>query len=542
MVRHRNSPTFKTLSNGDQEHVVRMVKSGTTRRDFIGWMAALGASAAAAGSIFADARYAWANTPKKGGKLTFAFNQHGPADTLDPALFQSTLAYIRGRSLYGSLVRLTSELSYEPELAEKIIPNADLTEWTFMLKKGVEFHNGKTMTADDVVYSMNRHIGKDSISKASALVNMVDRWEKVNNHEVRAVLSSPNADLPIALGTFHFKIVPDGHTDFSNPIGTGPFRNKEFKPGVRHVVTAFENYWEDGPNLDEFETFGISDSVSRVSALLAGDIDGAQAIPPKTIATIEDAAGHDMWTVPSGAYINIAARVDMQPSGNPDLLLAIKYLMDRERILKGVLKGQGALGNDQPIGPAYFDHCPDIPQRQFDLDKAKYHFHKSGVGNTPIPIVAAEVGPGTVDQTLILQREAAKIGLNIQVQKVTTDGYWASVWLKVPMCVVRWNARPTANIMLSLAFHSEAKWNESYWKNEQFDQLLVAVRGVSDAAKRKQMYCDMQTMIHETGGTILSAHLNYMDAVGSYVKGRTAVPLANFGGCESPAYMWRDDV
>lgn len=364
----------------------------------------------------------------------------------------------------------------------------------------------------------------------------------MNDGEVRAVLSSPNADLPIALGTFHFKIVPDGHTDFANPIGTGPFRNKEFTPGVRHVVTAFENYWEDGPYLDEFENFGISDPVSRVSALLAGDIDGAQAIPPKAIGTIDDAAGHEMWTVPSGAYINIASRVDLQPSGNPDLLMAIKYLMDRQRILKGVLKGQGTLGNDQPIGPAYFDHCPDIPQRQFDLDKAKYHFQKSGVGNTPIPIVAAEIGPGTVEQTLILQRDAAKIGLNIEVQKVTTDGYWASVWLKVPMCVVRWNARPTANIMLSLAFHSEAKWNESYWKNEQFDQLLVAVRGVGDAVKRKQMYCDMQTMIHETGGTILSAHLNYMDAVGSYVKGRTAVPLANFGGCESPGYMWRDDV
>ena len=165
-----------------------------------------------------DARHAWASTPKKGGKLTFAFNQHGPADTLDPALLQSTLAYIRARSLYGSLVRLTNELSYEPELAEQVIPNVDLTEWTFKLRQGVEFHNGKTLTADDVVYTMNRHIGKDSISKASALVNMVDRWEKVNDSEVRAVLSSPNADLPIALGTFHFKIVPDGHTDFANPM------------------------------------------------------------------------------------------------------------------------------------------------------------------------------------------------------------------------------------------------------------------------------------------------------------------------------------
>lgn len=88
MVRHRNSPKFETLSSGERERAVRMVKSGVTRRDFISWMTALGASAAAAGSVFVDARHAWASTPKKGGKLTFAFNQHGPADTLDPALLQ----------------------------------------------------------------------------------------------------------------------------------------------------------------------------------------------------------------------------------------------------------------------------------------------------------------------------------------------------------------------------------------------------------------------------------------------------------------------
>ena len=104
---------------------------------------------------------------------------------------------------YGSLTRLTKELGYEPELAEEVLSNDSATEWTFKIRKGVEFHNGKTLTADDVIYTMNRHLGADSISNASSLVAMVKEWKKVNDYEVKAILSSPNADLPIALGTFH---------------------------------------------------------------------------------------------------------------------------------------------------------------------------------------------------------------------------------------------------------------------------------------------------------------------------------------------------
>ena len=175
-------------------------------------------------------------------------------------------------------------------------------------------------------------------------------------------------------------------------------------------------------------------------------------------------------------------------------------------------------------------------------EKAKYHFEKSGIGNTVVPIVVAEVTPGAVEQALFLQREAKKIGLNIDVQKVATDGYWSSVWKVAPFCATQWNMRPTANIMMTVAFHSQAKWNESYWKNEQFDQLLTDVLAVTDTGKRKQMYCDMQTLIHEEGGSIFPAHTNYIDAAADHVKGRTHVPLNSFGGCESPPFLWRDDA
>lgn len=533
-------PTFESLSYSDHAQAMRMVKMGASRREFMTWLMVAGASAAAAGTIFTNASDAWAATPKKGGRLVMAGDQHGPADTLDPALFTAAIDYFRGRMYYGSLTRLTKNLGYEPELAEEVLAGNNAKEWTFKIRKGVEFHDGKTLDADDVIYTMNRHLGAESISKANSLVAMVKEWKKVNKHEVKAILETPNADLPIALGTFHFKIIQNGQTDFSTTQGTGPYKVKEFKPGVRTIGTRFENYWGEGGYLDEIEHFGIGDSVARLNAFLAGDIDAMTNLPPKAIEQVEAADGKEIWAVESSRYINIACRQDMAPSNNLHLVKAMQYLMDRQRLVKGVFKGQGTLANDHPIGPAYFDHCADIPQRELDPGKAKFHFDKSGIGSTAIPIVAAEVAPGAIEQCLFLQREAKKIGLNIDVKKVTTDGYWGAVWLKAPICVVSWNMRPTANIMLTLAYKSDANWNETYWKDEKFDQMLVEVRGVTDPAKRKQMYCDMQEIVRDKAGTITPAHSNYVDAAASHVKGRTYVPLNAFGGAESPPYLWRE--
>ena len=173
MSEKRNDPMLETLSPADRARFLNMVKNGVSRRDFMHYMMAAGATAAASGTLFTGVSDAWANTPKRGGRVVLAGDQHGPADTLDPAIFTAAIDYFRGRMFYGSLTQLTKSLSYEPELAEEIIPNSDATEWTFKIRKGVEFHDGKTLTADDVIYSMNRHLGADSVSNANALVGMI---------------------------------------------------------------------------------------------------------------------------------------------------------------------------------------------------------------------------------------------------------------------------------------------------------------------------------------------------------------------------------
>ena len=163
------------LTQADDATVREMIKRGASRREFLAWMMAAGATATAAGSIFSSTSQAIAATPKKGGRLVMAIEAHSPGDTLDPAAFKSNIDYFRGRMFYGSLVRLQDDLSYTPELAEEVATNENATEWTFKLRKGVEFHNGKTMTADDVLYSMNRHVGPDSASTGATLFSMVER-------------------------------------------------------------------------------------------------------------------------------------------------------------------------------------------------------------------------------------------------------------------------------------------------------------------------------------------------------------------------------
>lgn len=531
--------SFEEISRTDREAVLGALRRGATRREVMGWLMAMGATVATAGSIVTAAGKALAQTPKRGGSLRCAMALHGPSDTLDPQLVTSAIDYVRGRATYNNLVQLDDDIVPQPELAEEFSPSDNAREWTFKLRRDVEFHDGSKLTADDVVWTMNRHIGENSISKAKALVSTVKEWKKLDDYTVRAILNSPNADLPAALGTFHFRILKRETTDFSAPPGTGPFKIKEFKQGVRSVHERNDNYWRSGgPNLDELEIFGITDSVARVNALLAGDINMMSQLDPKAIKQVEAAPGFEVLSVPSGAYMSIVCMRDKSPGNNHDFVEAMKFLQRRERIVKSILKGHGTVGNDHPISTAYPDHCADLAQRPYDPEKAKFHLKKSGV--TSVEMQVAEVDSGITDIALITQREAAKIGLNINVKKVPIDGYWGAIWMKTPLHVASWNMRPTANVMLTLAFAPDAAWNDSQWKNERMGKLLVDSRAELDPAKRKEMYCEMQRLISQESGIIIPAHRNYVDGLSNKVKGLRRLPLEALGGAEWPEFAWLD--
>ena len=536
----KQNPNYQV---SEVKRVQEMFETGRlSRRQFMQGLLAAGLTTTTAVAVLTGSRDVQAATPKKGGVIRMAAAQHGPDDTLDPLLWKETLGYTRGRVVYNNLVQFNDDLTLRPELAESWEVNDNATEFTFRLRRGVTFHDGKDLTVDDVIYSMGLHMGEDSVSISKALVVMVKEWKKVDQHTVKAVLDSPNADLVSILGTFNFKIVQDGAHKmdgyFNKGIGTGPFVTAEFKPGIIHRATRNPNYWREGAHADEVHTFGIGDPVARVNALLSGEIELAARIDRKAVPQIEAADNAEVFSQISNRFTELVLDSTKHPGNNPDFVLAMKHLMPRKKLLRSILKGQGAFGNDHPVGPTYAMHCEALPQRHQDLDKAKFHLNKSGI--TEALVDTSDAAVGGIDMCVIAQAEAKKIGLDLQIKRNPSDGYWGTIFMKQPFYMSTWSPRPTGNMMLSLIFHSEAAYNESRFKNERVDQLLLASLAETDTALRKEMFCEMQTIVSNEAGNIIPWHQAIVDGTSTKIKGMPRVPLNNLGGGEWPEFVWLD--
>jgi peptide/nickel transport system substrate-binding protein len=512
------------------------LRRGTGRRELMMWLAAAGMGVASANGLLLRAGTALAATPKMGGKLRVATQSASTADPLDPVRGAQTTDYDRAFMFYNGLTRLDGRLVPQPELAESF-SSEGAKVWTFTLRKGVTFHDGSNLTPEDVVYSFNRVKDPKTGSSARALATQMVDIAADGPGAVRITLETPNADLPVILGTPHFMIVKAGTTDFTKGNGTGPFTVKEFSPGVRSIAVRNPNYWKHGkPYLDEIELFSIEDETARVNALLAGDIAVASQIGPRVLRRIKATPGFSVFETNSGNYNDFIFRQDADPTRNADLVLAIKYLFDREQ-MKNALGG--VIGNDQPIDPTNRYYNAAVPQRPFDPDKAKFHFQKSGLGNTALPLYVM-AGNTMTDQAVILQQSALAIGMNIDLQRMPKDGYWTNVWMKHPFTGGNINPRPSADSLFTLFFKSDSAWNESGWKNEQFDKLLIDARGETDDTKRKQIYGDMQTIVSDKGGIGLPLFSSFYDAHTAKLQGLSQIPTGGMMGFGFSENVWLD--
>jgi peptide/nickel transport system substrate-binding protein len=440
--------------------------------------------------------------------------------------------------LYNGLTALDGSLTPQPALAESFTTK-DAKTWVFKLRRGVTFHDGKALQPADVVFSILRHKDAATASKAKALADQIDTVKASGANEVTITLVQPNADLPVILGTFNFLIVKDGTTDFATGIGTGPFKLKEFKPGVRSIVVRNEAYWKPGqPYLDEIEFVGIGDEGARVNALLSGDLDLVAAVNPRSVERVRATPGYAIFGTQSGQYSDLIMRKDMGPGANPDFVLAMKHLFDREQMRKSIALGHAVVANDQPIDPSNRFFFAGLPKRPYDPEKAKFHLAKANVGSARIPVVTSPVALYSVEMALVLQQSAARIGLNLDVKRMPADGYWSNHWLNSPVGFGNVNPRPSADTLLTQFFKSDATWNGSRWKNDKFDQLLLAARAETDAAKRKQMYADMQVLIHEEAGVGIPLFLESIDGHSTKLKGLRPIPLGGLMGYSFAENVW----
>jgi len=476
-----------------------------SRREFFTRVAALGATAAISQSFLVNHVFADTLQPRRGGRLRLGTSGGSTTDKIDPAasfdLMSQQLVY---GQLGNSLVEIDHKSQAVPELAESWDSTPDAKIWTFKLRKGVEFHNGKTMEADDVIHSINHHRGEKSKSAAKVIVEAIEEIKKDDKYTISFVLKSANADFPYLMSDYHLVIAPKD-SDFTDGIYSGAYVLQQFEPGVRAFATRNPNYFKsDRAHFDEVESLVINDVNARTNALKTGQLDAMSRCELKTVHLLKRMKNIQIIQQNGFKHYTFAMRTNTPPYDNNDVRLALKYGVDREQLVKTILRGYGSVGNDHPISTANRYHASELPQRQYDPDKARFHMKKAGMMDTTFQFHVADAAfIGAVDAGVIYKDNAAKAGINIEVVREPNDGYWSNVWLKKPWCAVFWGGRPTEDMMFSTAYAAGAPWNDTAWEHKRFNELLVGARAELDETKRRAMYVEMQSLVRDEGGVVV---------------------------------------
>ncbi|RDJ10510.1 ABC transporter substrate-binding protein [Rhizobium grahamii] len=488
-----------------------MSQNSMTRRGL------LQATAAAALISAMPARSHAQAAPKRGGMLRIGHSGGATSDSIDPATYAAgpvVTAMLGG--VCNNLAEVDVDGKIVPELAESMEPSPDAKVWTFKLRKGVTFSNGKPLTPEDVIASFNHHRAKDSTSGAKAILSEVVDIRK-DGEAVVFELKSGNADFPFLTAEYQFVIMPansDGTLDWKSGIGTGGYTLESHEPGVRIKLKRRPDYWKpDHAWFDEVELLTINDATARQNALLTDQVDVINSVEIKTLPLLQRKKGVTIEEVTGTAHYLWPMWCDSEPFKDVNVRLALKYAVNREELLQKILRGHGHLGNDSPIAPANRFYAADLPQRAYDPDKAKFHLKKAGHDTLKIELSAANAAfAGALDAATLFQASAAKCGIDINVKREPDDGYWSNVWLKKPFVTGYWNGRPTEDSMFSLVYAKGADWNESHWSNDRFNQLLLEARSSLDENKRREMYHEMQQLVSDDGGAIIPMFSNYIDA------------------------------
>ena len=492
------------------------------RREFIQYAIAAGVTASMAGSMFDKAQAA---TPKKGGHYVQAITGAANTDVLDPA--QTLDAYMINVSfgqLRNNLTEIAPDGQIGPELAESWEASPDASMWTFKLRKGVEFHNGKSLEAADVVASFNHHRGEDTKSAAKGLTKQIKDVKADGKDAVVFVLDGGNADWPFIVSDYHMPICPamdDGSIDWKSGVGTGGYKLEKFEAGVNTLVSRNPNYWKQGRAFFEsIENVFVADVTARTNGVRTGSIHSMSNLDLKTVHLLVKDPGLQVFPITGNKHATYPMLTDVAPFDNLDVRLALKYTVKREELVKKILRGQGEIGNDIPIGPAniYRATTDEIPQREYDPEKAKFHLKKAGMENLKVEIHLADTAfEGALDAGQLYVESAKAAGINLKVVREADDGYWSNVWLKKPFIGSYWGGRPTEDWIFSQIYSKGADWNESHWDNTRFNELLVQARSELDTKKRRDLYVEMQRLCHEDGGTIVPMFMAYTHAASTKI-------------------------
>jgi len=513
-----------------------------SRRDLLRY-AAQGAAFLGAGGLVAtgsrkttrsSAAAAMSPRIKRGGTLQAGLSGGSSSDTLDPQNWVNLVDGARVYSLFNPLVDF--DLGAHPvlSLADELEASRDAMKWTIRVKPDVEFHNGKTLSADDVLFSFQRIVNPKSPALGAISLKALDiaHAKKLDKYTIQIPCFTPFSPLADILASYDFFVVPVGF-DLKKPIGTGPFKYESFTAGQQSTFVKNENYWESGlPYIDKLVISDFPDEVSQVNGLNGGTLDVIDLLSADSIAPVRS-GGNNVIITKGGGYTPFTMRVDQPPFDDVRVRQAFRLICDRDAMLRTVFSGYGKIGNDVfGLWDAVYD--TKLPQRVQDIEQAKSLLAKAGHSHLAVTLVTSAIGSGTVQVAQVLKQQAAAAGVTVNLKEVTSSEFFGPNYLSWTFAQDHWKYYPYFS-NVAQATLAGAPFNECHTDNAAYTRLYKQALATLDGHKRADIAHEMQQMEYSgTASGYIIPYFNpvidgYASRVNGVVSSKTGLPLGAYG-------------
>jgi len=461
--------------------------------------------------------------------LRLAFN--APVATLDPQKFRvGGLEYNYAMCVFSRLVVQDAKLQVQPDLATSWEASEDLKTWTFHLRPGVKFHNGKLFDAADVLFTFGRIQDKAVGSVLRVNFNIVTKIEAVDPLTVRFTLSVPYSDFAAATAGYQAMIVTESAMDTltTHPIGTGPYKFVEYKPGDQMVLERNPDYFVPGvPSLDHVIMRVIPEYTTAVSGLESGAIDVVFDLPPEQVDKLARSKVAHVDEVPSGRWNGFILNNEMKPFDDPRVRRAFIKLIDKPAFNEIAMFGHGTVALT-PIPPSHPFFRKDIPIGGADIGGAKKLLAEAGIApGFTITLYVPGANPPRERLATVFRDTAKQVGITVEIQIVPPDKFFAEMEGKVPFSVDGFYGRATPDLMVYPWYHSTGSWNNTLWHyhNPEVDKILDAARSTSDKTEQAKLYGQFQEMVLDDGPGCIVYVQNFACGVSDKVANLVLSPL-----------------
>ncbi|MGN6177477.1 MAG: ABC transporter substrate-binding protein [Streptosporangiaceae bacterium] len=429
-------------------------------------LAAVGGLAAACGSSSTSPSTGTgtgaAGAPKRGGNFRLGVTGGGAKDVMDGQFIITKADQARLMTAFETLLLFNENYQLTNNGLAESVTQDNPKQYTIRLRQGIEFQNGKTLTADDVIYSFQR-IGtkKFGLTGYAATATMdIAAMKKLDQYTVRLPLKTADSTIPQTLGSYTFSMVPVGYQAYPHPqIGTGAYKLKSFTRGQQSVHERNPNYWRTGePYFDTVTITDFPDPGAQANGLLGGQIDAMTDVQPSQVKVLQ-AQSVGVLVSKTGGWIPICMAIDMPPFDDVRVRQAMRLIVDRKGLLEQAFAGIGFVGNDlyAPFDPGY-NHS--LPQRQQDIAQAKSLLKAAGKANLAVDLHTTAGAAGMVETATVFANQASAAGVKINV--INDPNYYGNQYLKLAFSVDFWGTRAYLN-QVQQGSLPNAPYNETHW-------------------------------------------------------------------------------